>query len=204
MDRLTEAEIAEAKRRLAETESLYHPDPSLFDPLFETGELRRFSRQEVIMTPGTMLRDVYIIIDGLVGATYISGSKIRMHGFAMPGTMLIHGGSFFRTSEPMMQWEALVPTRAVRVPDSFIRSYMESSHEFAIWMFGMSENNMMLAEERAMILADSAEKQYLKLARIVPLEIFMQLSSRLIARYLGITEQSLSRIRRTLLETGQL
>ena len=171
MDRLTEAEIAEAKRRLAETESLYHPDPSLFDPLFETGELRRFSRQEVIMTPGTML---------------------------------IHGGSFFRTSEPMMQWEALVPTRAVRVPDSFIRSYMESSHEFAIWMFGMSENNMMLAEERAMILADSAEKQYLKLARIVPREIFMQLSSRLIARYLGITEQSLSRIRRTLLETGQL
>ena len=81
---------------------------------------------------------------------------------------------------------------------------MESSHEFAIWMFGMSENNMMLAEERAMILADSAEKQYLKLARIVPREIFMQLSSRLIARYLGITEQSLSRIRRTLLETGQL
>lgn len=194
----------EIKRRLAETESLYHPDPSLFDPLFEAGEVMRFARQEVIMTPGKMLRDVYVIIDGLVGATYVSGSKIRMHGFAMPGTMMLHGGSFFRTSEPMMQWEALVTTRVLRIPDSFVRSYMETNHQFAIWMYGMSENNMMLAEERAIILADSTEKQYLKLVRILPREILAQLSSRVVARYLGITEQSLSRIRRTLLETGQL
>jgi len=204
MERLSDKDIAETKRLLAETESLYHPDPSLFDPLFEAGEVRRFARQEVIMTPGTMLRDVYIIIDGLVGATYISGSKIRMHGLAMSGTMLLHGGSFFRTSVPMVQWEALVATRTLRVPDSFVRSYLETCHEFAIWMYGMSENNMMLAEERAFILADSAEKQYLKLVRMMPREMFSQLSSRVVARYLGITEQSLSRIRRSLLESGKL
>lgn len=202
MDHLTQ-KLAATKQQLAQAESLHRVDASLFDPLFEAGQLHSFTRGDVIMTPGVMLHDVYIIIEGLVGATYISGSKIRMHSFALPGTMLLHGGSFFRSSEPIMQWEALVNTLTLRIPDSFVRSYMADNHQFAMWLYGMSEYNMMLAEERAFILADSAEKQYLKLERILPREVFAQLSSRVIARYLGITEQSLSRIRRSLLDNGR-
>jgi len=201
---LTETEITETKRLLAECESLYRTSPQLFDPLFDAGETVDFAKNDVIMTPGTQLRDVYIIIDGLVGATYVSGSKIIMHGLATPGTMLLHGGSFFRIKPSFMQWEALVNTRTLRIHDNLIRDYLHSNHEFALWMYGMAENYISYSEERAFILSDTAEQRYLKLFHNLPRRIFREMSSRVVARYLGITEQSLSRIKRKLLQSGQI
>ncbi len=202
--KLSEREINETKKLLAESESLYKASPELFDPVFDAGEVREFAKNEVIMEPGSQLRDVYIVIDGLVGATYVSGNKIIMHGLATPGTMLLHGGSFFRAKPSFMQWEALVNTRTLRVPDTFIRRYLYENHEFAIWMYGMAENYIHYSEERTYILSDNAEQRYLKLFHNLPRRIFRELSSRVVARYLGITEQSLSRIKRNLVQAGQI
>lgn len=200
---LTAAEIEETKRLLATFESLHTTSPSLFDPLFEAGEVVVFPKNHVIMEPGAQLRDIYIIVDGLVGATYISENKIVMDGLAVPGTVLLHGGSFFRKSPSFMQWEALVQTKAIRIPDSAIRDYLHSNHEFAIWMYGLAENQNLYNDEKKFILSDSAEQRYLKLFNNLPRKIFRQLSSRVVARYLRITEQSLSRIKRKLIEEGK-
>lgn len=198
--KLTPQELARTKELLATRESLQIVAPDLFDPLFEEGEVVDFAKNAVIMSPGSQLRDVYILIDGLVGATYVSGSKIIMYGLAEPGTMLIHGGSFFRVGPSYMQWEAVVSSRAWRMPDSVVRDYMLSNHRFAVWMYGMAENNIRFAEERTFILSDSAEQRYLKLERDLPRRVFRELSSRVVARYLGITEQSLARIKRNLFQ----
>lgn len=204
MEKLTEQEIRDTKRLLAESESLYKPSSyALFDPLFDRGEVKIFSRQEVIMQPGKQLRDVYIVIDGLVGSTYVSGNKVIMHGLATPGTMLLHGGSFFQVRPSFMQWEALVTTKTLRIPDSVIRDYLMSDHEFAIWMYGMAENYILYSEEKTFILSDRAEQRYLKLVKNLPRRVFRELPSRVVARYLGITEQSLSRIKRSILKNGQ-
>ncbi|MDE5808119.1 MAG: hypothetical protein K2H76_08370, partial [Muribaculaceae bacterium] len=85
--------------------------------------------------------------------------------------------------------------------DSFIRDYMLKSHEFTLWMHGVAENFILYSEERTLLLADNAEQRYLKLEKNLPRRIFRELPSRVVARYLGITEQSLSRIKRTLLKS---
>ena len=201
---LTAEELAETKRILAESEGLCRVRAELFDPLFEKGEGVGFARNEILMEPGVMLRDVFILVDGLVGATYMSGSKIVMYGLAIPCTVLVHGGSLFRRRAPMMRWEALVPSRALKIPGSAVLDYIRSSHEFAVWMYGMAENLILHSEERAILLADSAESRYLKLFRNLPRRVFRDLSSRVVSRYLGITEQSLSRIKRQLIEKGKI
>ena len=163
--------------------------------------MREYARQQIIMHPGQMLREVHIILSGLVGSTYVSGNKVIMNALAIPCTVLLHGGSFFRKRAPQMQWEALVNTRTLCVPDSFIRDYMLKSHEFTLWMHGVAENFILYSEERTLLLADNAEQRYLKLEKNLPRRIFRELPSRVVARYLGITEQSLSRIKRTLLKS---
>ena len=135
--------IDKIKKIMSENESLYKVSPSLFDPLFEAGEIVTFPRGYMIMKAGRQLRDVYVIIDGLVGSFYESGSKVILHGLATPGTLLIHGASFFNVKPSFMHWEAVVATTVLRVPDSFIREYLHSCHEFAIWMYGMAENVIM-------------------------------------------------------------
>ena len=135
--------IDKIKKIMSENESLYKVSPSLFDPLFEAGEIVTFPRGYMIMKAGRQLRDVYVIIDGLVGSFYESGTKVILHGLATPGTLLIHGASFFNVKPSFMHWEAVVATTVLRVPDSFIREYLHSCHEFAIWMYGMAENVIM-------------------------------------------------------------
>lgn len=90
--------IDKIKKIMSENESLYKVSPSLFDPLFEAGEIVTFPRGYMIMKAGRQLRDVYVIIDGLVGSFYESGSKVILHGLATPGTLLIHGASFSMSS----------------------------------------------------------------------------------------------------------
>ncbi len=201
MSSLSPSEIENTKKLLSESESLYQVSPSLFDPLFEAGEVKEYARQQIIMHPGQPIHEVHIILSGLVGSTYVSGNKVIMNAMAIPCTVLIHGGSFFRKRAPMMQWEALVNTRTLCLPDSFIRDYMLKSHEFALWMYGVAENFILYSEERAILLSDNAEQRYLKLEKNLPRRIFKELPSRVVARYLGITEQSLSRIKRSLLKS---
>ncbi len=198
--RLTEKELMRVKTLLATQESLYTVSPSLFDPIVDAAEVVDFAKGAVIMAPGSRIEHVYILTDGLVGATYSSGSKTIMHGLAEPGTLLLHGGSFFGRGPSYVQWEAVVGSRTLRVADAVVRDYLHANHEFAIWMYGMAENNLRFAEERTFILSDSAEKRYLKLERDLPRRVFRELSSRVVARYLGITEQSLARIKRNLLQ----
>ncbi|MBD5329747.1 MAG: Crp/Fnr family transcriptional regulator [Bacteroides sp.] len=198
---LSQSEIENTKKILSEFESLYPVSPDLFDPLFEVGEVRDYTRQEIIMHPGQQLREVHIVLSGLIGSTYISGNKVVMNAMAIPCTVLLHGGSFFRKRAPMMQWEALVNTRTLCIPDSFIREYMQKSHEFALWMHGVAENFILYSEERAILLSGDAERRYLNLEKNLPRRIFRELPSRVVARYLGITEQSLSRIKRSLLKS---
>lgn len=155
------------------------------------------------MEPGKSLRDVYIIIDGLVASTYVSGNKLIMHGLATPGTMLLHGGSFFQVRPSFMQWEAMTTTKTLRIPDSVVRDYLMSCHEFAIWMYGMAENYILYSEEKTFILSDSADRRYMKLVKNLPRQVFKELPSRVVASYLGITEQSLSRIKRMILKNEQ-
>ena len=64
----------------------------------------------------------------------------------------------------------------------------------------MAESNILSAEEKTHILADTAEQRYRKLASNLPRRVFKELSSRVMASYLGITEQSLSRIKRIVIQ----
>lgn len=200
MDKIDNKQIEAIKEILADNESLHKVSPSLFDPVFEAGEILEFPRGAKIMKAGKPLHDVYIILDGLVSSVYKRGRKEVLHMLATPGTMLIHGASFFNAKPPIMSWEAVVSTTLLRVPDSFIREYIRHSHEFAIWMYGMAENVIMYSEDKAYILSDSAEQRYLNLYENLPRRIFLELPSRVVARYLGITEQSLSRIKRSVLK----
>ena len=197
---LTQEEIDALKKHLAEDESLYKVAPELFDLFFEVGRVKTFGRHEVIMQPGVKAREVYVVIDGLVASTYLSGNKVVMHALATPGTLMLHGGSFFNRRPSFMQWEALVRTRLLCIPEAAVRRYMMESHEFALWMHGVSENNILSAEEKTYILADTAEQRYRKLATNLPRRVFKELSSRVMASYLGITEQSLSRIKRIVIQ----
>lgn len=197
---LTQEEIDALKKHLDKDESLYEVQPELFDLFFEVGRVKTFGRHEVIMQPGVKVREVYVVIDGLVASTYMSGNKVVMQALATPGTMMLHGGSFFNRRPSFMQWEALVRTRLLCIPETIVRDYLKDNHEFAIWMYGMAENNILSAEEKTHILADTAEQRYRKLASNLPRRVFKELSSRVMASYLGITEQSLSRIKRIVIQ----
>lgn len=210
----------EAKQRLRE---------ELFDELLAAGEEIVLSTYEPMIDAGEFNPNIYIVKYGLIRGTYLDKNMEKTAGFALPGSLLISFHCYYGGEPSYYRYEACCPTVVVRISKAFFDDLIQRSHEFTLWVMSAHQNQLYYNEFRNQLLSGDAKSRLLQLTNrlqgILPeseqqsanndnshdcnvknqlhnrwQKIFPIIPSKIIASYLGITEQHLSKIKKELLK----
>lgn len=206
-----------------------HPLPDkAINCMLDMGTEIRLSAYEPMIDAGEYNPHVYFVKDGLVRGTYMDKNVERTSGFARPGTLLISFHSYYAGEPSCYRFEACCPTTVVRINKADFDNLINTDHQFAIWVMSAHQNQLLYNESKTATLTGDAKTRLVQLThRLEALlpetdpkmetemqshtsrvkrqlfgrwrEIFKLVPAKVIASYLGITEQHLSKIKREII-----
>ncbi len=154
---------------------------------------------DFLLTEGQRCRHSFLIERGLL-RQYSTDDKGKEHLllFAAEGWFLtnVEGVHFDLPSSYTVQ--ALEETRALLIDEALLTKMSASHPAFARFNREMLHEHLLRQQRRiTQLLSDSAEQRYAAFTEDYP-EMSLRVPQAMIASYLGITPESLSRIRRTI------
>lgn len=176
---------------------------TLTDEQFEliSGKLRikKFEKNEMILMKGEISTQAYFVLSGLL-RSYSIDSKGKTHiiQFAPEQWWLSdrNGMLFNEASEFFI--DATEPTEAILIP----KGYFNEAAKVVPCMHDLNHtilnNSIRFMQKRInMLLSATAEERYLNFVKLYP-SLTLRVPQWMIASYLGITPESLSRVRKDL------
>jgi len=160
---------------------------------------RSVKRGELFLEEGQRCDYFYYIIKGFVRLYYfdLNGNEVT-HWFSSDNMMVTSPFSFFKKEENILYFEALEDTEMILVTYDQLDKISSQVKSAGASIRDMYADFAMLLSRRVMsIHTQTAEERYLKLMEEYPF-LFQKAKLTHIASYLGITPQSLSRIRKNL------
>ncbi|MEL6190558.1 MAG: cyclic nucleotide-binding domain-containing protein [Bacteroidota bacterium] len=171
-------------------------DQEVYDTLFERSSIQEFRANEVVVGIGSMCNYLFFIEKGMLRNFYFDqkGNDIT-HWFACEDMITTVPPSFFNQEPSIFGIEAVENTTA-RV---LTRSQLEEGFQRSIALerfVRLLTTNIMIALGKKIVALQtmSAEDRYDELIKTYP-DIFRRAKLGHIAGYLGVKQQSLSRIR---------
>lgn len=220
-------------RQLLALEARYVARPEVLDEFLAGGTPVRLDTYGAMIDAGEFNPDIYVVKEGLVRGTYMDKNIEKTAGFALPGTLLISFHCYYGGEPSYYRFEACCPTTVIRIPRDYFDDYLHRSHEFALWVMSAHQNQLFYNECKNQVLSGDAKSRLLQLTRRLSglvdgsclhendtpdnhdqrvktelytrwKAIFRIVPSKIIASYLGITEQHLSKIKRQIITSGEL
>ena len=156
-------------------------------------------RGSVFLEEGQRCDYFYYVLKGFVRLYYndLEGNEVT-HWFAAEDSMVTSPFSYFKKEENILYFQALEDTELLLISYAQLETILEqfkSTEEAVRHLY--AEFAMTLSRRVMSIHTQTAEDRYLKLMKEHPL-LFQKAKLTHIASYLGITPQSLSRIRKNL------
>lgn len=142
---------------------------------------------------------LYYIVNGFVRVFYLDleGNEIT-HWFCTKDSVITSPFSFVKHEKNILFFEALEETQLTLISSNQLQKLTQHLPELNDAFRHMNAEFAMVLSRRVMsIHTETAEERYLKLMEEHPL-LFQKAKLAHIASFLGITQQSLSRIRRKL------
>ncbi len=163
-------------------------------------ETRSVHEHEVFLEAGQSCPYFYYVLKGLLRVYYydLNGHEMT-HWFSAEDTMITSPFSFFKNEPNILYFEALEDTELILITrEQFnkIASKFKSTDERLRNLY--ADFAMVLSRRIMSVHTEPAEERYLKLMEEHPY-LFQKAQLTHIASYLGITPQSLSRIRKNLM-----
>ncbi|WP_285009938.1 Crp/Fnr family transcriptional regulator [Pedobacter faecalis] len=161
--------------------------------------IKDFDKGEMILMKGEVSSHVYFVLEGLL-RSYSIDSKGKTHiiQFAPEQWWLSERNGILFNEESEFFLDAVEATKAIVLPKDFI---MESSKVvpcMADLNNTMLNNAIRFMQRRInMLLSATAEERYLNFIKLYP-NLTLRVPQWMIASYLGITPESLSRVRKDL------
>ncbi len=153
----------------------------------------------VFLREGQRCLYLYFILKGFVRVYYhdLQGNEIT-HWFCSEDSVITSPFSYKKGEPNILCFEALEDTELLLLSSSQIETLVKHIPEFSEALRNMNAEFAMVLSRRIMsIHTETAEDRYLKLMKEHPL-LFQKAKLSHIASFLGITQQSLSRIRKNL------
>ena len=181
------------------------PDPRALDRLLAGSRVRSLAKGEAALREGAVAREVLFVGDGLLRMVSLdpASGAARTAQFFDRGQVITDAISFLTGAPAEQAIEALEPTRILSLPRSALLEAYGADH--AIERFGrlMVEEALIGTQRRASrLLTLSVEERYETFLRTRP-EVARRLPQYLIASYLGVTPEALSRVRDRIARAGR-
>ncbi len=185
-------------------QALYqHPliTPQEHQTIFEAHEKMKFNKGDFLLKKGQVANAYFCIEKGLI-RSYVydyDGNDITT-GFIGGNELAIDVVSLFNRLPTVEYFQALTDVECQVIYFDKFQVLYHSIKGFNEWGRGwMSESLFQLKQRTIAMITDSASERYQKLQKQHP-QILQQAPLKYIASYLGITDTSLSRIRKELLK----
>lgn len=175
----------------------YYPlDNSCFDLLFENFTMLTFKKGSVIIEADKLSGDMFFIESGIIRMFYIDadGNEVTQC-FGVQGDFFASMHSYYNNEPAFISVEALSEIVVYSISHDTIEELCSSNVQIANWMRKVCLEQLFCLEKRCKVFGkEEAISRYVKLIKTRP-QIVKEVSLKHIASYLGITQQSLSRIR---------
>ncbi len=169
-----------------------------FDSISASLKVKKFEKNEIIQFKGDMLKYGFFVGKGLL-RSYSIDSKGKEHiiQFA-PENWFISDRNQMHNEPSDFFIEAIETTEAVIVPDNFMSEASRKVPCLLALNVTMLHNSIRFMQKRInMLLSATAEERYLDFIKLYP-NLTLRVPQWMIASYLGITPESLSRVRKEL------
>lgn len=158
---------------------------------------RRLRKKHFLLQEGNVCKYTAFIEKGLLRSYTVDGRGAEhILQFAMEGWWIADIYSFLTNEPSIYNIEALEDTELLLITkpsqDLLLGKFPKIEHYFHI----LTQNNLIATQRRLMgSLSETAEEKYLKFIQIYP-DCLKRVPQHMIASYLGITRETLSRIRK--------
>lgn len=158
---------------------------------------------------GSVNTNLYVQIDGLARMGYFDGKIEKTYGFSGPGTFSLSPRGFYKCGRAYFFVETCMPTKLMVFKRDQIFNLMQTNNEFCFWFSTLCLNQFHAIEAKLSVFTSSPSENYRRIMSGEAQRTFINLSSRpdiiknvsskVLASYLGISPSYLSNIRKVLL-----
>lgn len=174
-------------------------DEKDFSSIKKSCFIREYKKDEFLLQSNEHCRHTFFVEKGLL-RQYAIDSKGKEHilQFA-PECWFVTDKESVYFNEPSQYFiQALENSRIAFIDEVFIRTLEERSPKFKDFNNLLLNNQIRVLQNRVtMLMSQTAEERYLQFIKTYP-DIILRVPQVMVASYLGITPESLSRVRREL------
>lgn len=171
--------------------------PECQEDLLESIAIRSLKKGEVLVKEGQYADKAYFIVQGCARAYYVKEGRDISDWFAFEQEFISSIVSFFAHAASPHYIELLQDSLLIELSRDSIEALSQKYHEFEHLIRVVVTKTMLSQRERiSSILFHTAEEKYEQILKIRP-DIIQRVPLMHIASYLGMTTETLSRIRNT-------
>jgi CRP-like cAMP-binding protein len=153
-----------------------------------------FKKNEIIKANGETEKNAYFILEGACGVFLWKENNFVCLDIALENNFFADHMSLITGQPSPLETIALEATTALKIKSSNIAKLKESTFGKIVFLLGAENSFVEKQQQQIDLLTKTAEQRYEELMAKNP-EIIKRIAQKHIASYLGITTQSLSRIR---------
>lgn len=162
-------------------------------------DIVKVKNRRALIEGGSINRDIYIVKDGIIAEIYFDGTNERCWAFGLPGTMFFSSPGYYLRRPAFFRVVACCDSEFLHISKQDFDNMLASSHEFARWALSMAQSQIYFFEYKTTLISGNASSKFRTLVKNRP-EIIKYVPNKLIASYLGITQQYLSNLKRRMLK----
>lgn len=167
--------------------------------LYDSLEKREFQKGEMTLKIGEVCRHSFFVEKGLL-RSYTLGEDGKEHiiQFAPENWFIVDRSSVYFNDPSEIYIDAVEDSQVVLIDDNFMNRVAQLDNNFGKFNDKLLHNHIRHIQKRLnLLLGASAEKRYLNFIEMYP-DLLLRVPQWMIASYLGITPESLSRVRKEL------
>lgn len=166
-------------------------------PLIQNYPIKTVEKDEFLLRQGERCNFVFFVESGLL-RQYAIDEKGKEHTIAFaPESWFVTDRESVYFQQPSVYFiQALEESRLAYIDEDFIQTLIEKIPAFAELNNRLLHNQIRHLQHRVYeLLAATAEERYLKFIKMYP-NVLLRVPQTMVASYLGITPESLSRVRK--------